>query len=241
MKVRVKDYPLILQLLVNYHIWDYLETGSKEILIYRARTLGSDIKRGGNWRFSIPKEKPLTFKKNNCNLQVDIACELEGMGEKINKQNITLRIWCLDKNISYREGIDHPDLQSKLKNNYWKRVILRFHFDSREPNGEQLEPLYHLQVGGRYRTEDECCWLHEEIDVPRFSYHPMDIILLCEFILINFFPRKSKELREKPEWKSLIRKCQTLFIKPYYETCLKYLNDDTETLLSKLVSPYREA
>jgi hypothetical protein len=202
---------------------DYLKAGSKEILINRARALRSAIKRGGNWRFSMPKEKPLTFIINYCNLQVDIACELDGMGENINKQNITLRIWCWDKDIIYREGIDHPDLQLKLENNSWKRV------------------LYHLQVGGRYRMENEYCWLHEKIDVPRFSYHPMDIILLCEFILINFFPRKSRELREKPEWKSLIRKCQTLFVKPYYETCLKYLNDDTETLLSKLVSPYREA
>lgn len=241
MKVRIKDYPRNLELMVNSHILDYLEAGSKEILINRARALKSAIKRGGNWRFSMPKEKPLTFKTNYCNLQVDIACELDGIGENINKQNITLRIWCRDKDISYREGIDSPDLQLKLENNCWKRVILRFHFDKREPNGEQLEPPYHLQVGGRYRTEDEYCWLHEEIDVPRFSYHPMDIILLCEFILINFFPKKSKKLREKPEWRSLVRKCQTLFLKPYYDAYLRYLNDDTETLLSKLVSPYREA
>lgn len=132
MKVRVKDYPRNLELLVNSHIMDYLEAGSKEILINRARALRSAIKRGGNWRFSMPKEKPLTFIINYCNLQVDIACELDGMGENINKQNITLRIWCRDKDIIYREGIDHPDLQLKLENNSWKRVILRFHFDRKK-------------------------------------------------------------------------------------------------------------
>ncbi|GAH54703.1 unnamed protein product, partial [marine sediment metagenome] len=122
------------------------------------------------------------------------------------------------------------------EDNSWRRVVMRFHFDKRESNGMQKEPIYHLQVGGRYRTENENCWIHDNIDIPKFPYHPMDIILLSEFILINFFPKESKELREKPEWRSLVRKCQELFLKPYYQICITYFEDNSETLLGKLTS-----
>ena len=179
----------------------------------------------------------INTQKNNDKLQVDILCELEGTEKDITKQNISLRIWCLDENISYREGLDHPEFKAKLERNYWKRVILRFHFDRREPNGKQLEPLYHFQVGGRYRTSDENCWLPEQIEVPRFPYPPVDLILLCEFVLVNFFPKQSEQLRKKPEWKSLVRKSQELFLKPYFTMCMEHLNNKTETLLGNLVTP----
>ncbi|GAG59979.1 unnamed protein product [marine sediment metagenome] len=167
---------------------------------------------------------------------MDISCELEGRDNIITKQNILLRLWSLDENLSYREEVDSPKLKAELERNIWKRVILRFHFDLKEPNGKQLEPEYHFHVGGRYRTNDENCWLPEQIDVPRFPYPPMDFILMCEFLLINFFPKESEKLRKKPEWKSLVRKSQDMFLKPYYDICMKYLKDQNETLMGNLAT-----
>jgi len=233
----INDYPLNLELLVNMHIGKFLEEGSKEMLIQRARSLrGSLQSRGRNWRFSIPREHPLIFKKNNLKLQIDISCELEGIDDDIKKQNILLRIWCLDKSICYRDGIDHPEIKAKLERNDWKRVILRFHFDLKESKAKQLEPIYHLQVGGINPMDDENCWLPEQIEIPRFPYPPMDIILLCEFILMNFFHDDYVKIRKKPEWKSLIRKSQVFFQKCYFERCWRCLNDTNDTLLGNLVT-----
>lgn len=238
--MKIERYPKNLEILVNQHIGRYLEASSKPTLIDRARQLRKSIEKGkkekhGKWTFSIPRETPLTFKENDCKLQVDISCEIGGINEDIQKQSINLRIWSCDKNISFREGIDAPELKKNLKYLNWKRVVLRFHFDLKVPNGKNIEPLYHLQVGG-CQMEGENCWIPEEIQVPRFPYIPMDLILLCEFILMNFFPKKYKELKKDREWISLVRKSQEIFQEPYLNGCMKCINNEEDTLLGKLVS-----
>lgn len=232
----IKEYPVKLERLVNQHIGDFLDAGSKDILINKARTLKSTIKkRNGSWRFSI-EDKPLTFIKNDHELKIDVTCKLEGVGNTIQKQNIQLRIWCLDDGICYRDGLDHPDLKGKIERNGNKRVILRFHFDQKGAEVIKLEPPYHLQIGGITRSDDENCWFPEGIDVPRFPFPPMDIILLCEFILMNFFQEEYREIRKKPEWKSLVRGSQDFFQKSYFEECLKCFNQGDDTLLGALVT-----
>ena len=237
--MNISNYPRNLQILVNQHIQKYLEENSIHILINRAGLLKESIERGkqrqGKWTFSIPPENPLTFKKNDCNLQVDISGEIEGVNERIIKQSINLRIWSFDENICYREKIDAPEIKDKLEYLGWKRVILRFHFDLKNLDEENLEPLFHLHVGGR-QGDEENCWLHEKISVPRFSHPPMDLILLCEFILMNFFPEEYRNLKEDPEWVSLIRKSQEIFLVPYFRECMHHMNDERGTLLGNLVS-----
>lgn len=236
--MKIRDYPGTLEQFVNYHIGEFLDHASKSRLINRAQALKTTIqRRGGTWRFSIPRDEPLTFKQNDRNLQIDISCEIEGEDDKVKKQNILLRVWCYDKSICYRDGIDHPDIREKLENSGWKRVILRFHFDLRAPNVRQPEPLYHLQVGGRKPKENENCWLPEQIEIPRFPYPPMDVILLCEFILMNFFHKEYEEIRKKPEWISFVRKSQDFFQKPYFEMCYKCFNESNDdTLMGNLVT-----
>lgn len=231
----IENYPRNLEILANQHVGKYLEGSSKSILIDRAKQLRQSINRCKKWSFSIPRETPLTFKENDCKLQIDISCQIEGIGGSIQKQNINLRIWSRDKNISYREGIDSPELKNKLENLDWKRVILRFHFDLKDLNGENLEPLFHFHVGG-CQMEEENCWIPEEIPVPRFPYLPIDLILLCEFVLMNFFPEDYRKLKEDPEWVSLIRKSQEIFQKDYLIRCVRCINNEKDTLLGKLVS-----
>jgi len=235
--MRIDDYPRYLELLATHHNMNkFLESSSRNILINRARSLKAYIKRGGKWKFTIPRDKPITFIKNDNKLQVDISCEMEGTGNIIQKQNILLRIWSLDKSICYREDVDHPNIKTKLSNIGWRRVILRFHFDLKASNAKQLEPLYHLQIGGKNPGNDENCWFPEQIDVPRFPYPPMDIILLCEFVLMNFFQEEYETIRKKPEWKGLIKKSQELFQRQYFENCCKYINDENDTLVGNLIS-----
>ena len=225
------------------YIGKYLDAASKGILFERAKLLQGLLKRRHvKWIFSIPREHPLTFIKSDvddCKLQIDIACQIEGTGDDIKTQNVLLRIWCWDKDISYREGIDAVGLKNKLESLGWKRVILRFHFDRTDPKAKKPEPLYHLHVGG-IPEDDENCWFPKQIKVPRFPFPPMDIILLCEFVLVNFFQKESEELRKNPEWKSLVRKSQEVFQRTYFTSCMKNINNEKETLLGNLVTIPKE-
>lgn len=239
--VKIEEYPRNLEILARSYITDFLADGSKEALIERAKQLGFVIKSKrrtpATWRFSIPFERPLVFKMSGVNglrLQVDIVCEIGGCGDDISRQNIVLRVWSLDENVSYREQLDTIGLKEILESCGWKRVMLRFHLDKRDPGARKTEPLYHLQVGGNPR-DDENCWLHKSIGVPRFHHPPMDIVLLCEFILVNFFHGESENLRKKPEWRSLVRKSQDIFQSEYFANCINHLKDNASTLLESCI------
>ncbi len=111
----------------------------------------------------------------------------------------------------------------------------RFHLDLRDKNTRLPEPLYHLHFGG-IAEDDEYFWVPKTIGEPRFHYFPMDLVLLCEFILMNFFPVESKDLRESPEWKSLVRKSQDLYLKPYVQKLSEHLNNNNDALLGHLTN-----
>jgi len=239
--VSIKEYPRNLEILVQQHLGKYLDTGSKELLIDRARTLRNSFQRKKRrepvqWNFTIPRNHPLTFIRSEVDskkLQVDISCNIEGKDEKIHRHNLVMRIWSWDKDLSFRQDMDSQKLRDNLEKVGWKRVILRFHFDLKDLNAKS-EPLYHLHIGGN-PLQDEYYWLPKEITVPRFPFPPMDIILLSEFILLNFFNKQSEQLRMKPEWESLVRKSQDFFQKEYYDNCLQHINSQSSTLLGNLI------
>jgi hypothetical protein len=146
-----------------------------------------------------------------------------------------LRVWSHDKRLSFREDLDSRDLHDPLAEREWKRVILRFHMDKRTQNTDNPEPIYHLHAGGDSRYE-EFCRIPKEISEPRFYHYPMDIILLIEFVLTNFFPTDTRGLRRKTEWKSLIREVQAFYLKDYINELNTFINDENNTLLGHLVS-----
>jgi hypothetical protein len=240
--VKIEEYPRNLEMLARSYIPGFLVEGSKDALIERAKQLSFAIKNKRRktpaiWRFSVPLEHPVVFKLTKVaglRLQVDIACDIEGCGDDIRKQSAVLRVWSLDENVSYREQLDAIGLKAILGACGWKRVMLRFHLDRRDPQARKLEPLFHLQAGGTARDEENC-WLHKSIDVPRFHHPPMDIILLCEFILVNFFDKESENLRKKPEWRNLVRKSQDIFQQDYFRDCANHIKDTASTLLESLI------
>jgi hypothetical protein len=97
------------------------------------------------------------------------------------------------------------------------------------------EPICHLHAGGAPH-DDEYCWIPKELHVPRFYHYPMDMILLSEFILTNFYPEDSERLREDPAWKSIIIESQNFYLREYIVNLQKYLNRDGNTLFGHLVS-----
>ncbi len=236
--MKIEEYPRNLEMLARSYITNFLEVSSRAALIERAQELRFVIqkkrkKAPATWKFEIPLDRPLVFKMTELDgfrVQVDIACYIEGFGDYISRQNVVLRVWSLDENVSYREQLDAIGLKGILESCGWKRVMLRFHLDRRAQQARKPEPLYHLQVGGTARDEENC-WLHQNIEVPRFHHPPMDPVLLCEFILLNFFERESEILRKDPAWRSLVRKSQDIFQSNYFTNCVNHLKDTTSTLL----------
>ena len=92
---------------------------------------------------------------------------------------------------------------------------VKFHIDQKLPDTQ--EPWHHLHMGG--------------FDEPRFPYPPMDIILLSEFILINYFQEVYEDLRKDGGWKRLIINSQNIFQKDYYETCWNCIDSNKNTTL----------
>ena len=200
------------------------------------RGIATDVRRARNsrvWTFSIPREYPIKFIENRNRFQVDISGTIKGNDDSIEKVGTLLRVWSLNKNICYREGIDSKEAKT-LFDQTKRRVIVRFHFDRREEKATKPEPIYHMQVGGVAHMEENC-WF-PNLEIPRLQFPPMDIILLSELVLVNFFHDDSRDLREKPEWKSLVIKSQKAFQNQYFDDFHSYINCETDTILGKLIS-----
>lgn len=199
------------------------------------RGIAADVRRAGKpkpWTFTIPMLNPISFNVNPDRFQVDISGTIIGIGDDISEVNSLLRVWSLNKNICYREGID-SELVSDQFDETKRRVIVRFHFDRRGTKANKPEPIYHLQVGGVAEAQENC-WF-PNLKVPRLQFPPMDIILLSELVLVNFFHEDSRGMREKPEWKHLVIKSQKAFQDKYFQDFHSYPNSDTETILGRLI------
>jgi hypothetical protein len=237
--VWIQEYARNLQILVQQqYLGAYLETGSKEALLERVRQF-SDFARTSRkakplrWQFSILRERPLKFKENEKRLQVDLAGMIDGEGDDVKEVKTLLRVWSLDGTMCYRVGVDSDEVKKKFEQT-GRRVIVRFHFDCRAANVTKPEPTYHLQVGGN-ALDEENCWFPEQLEIPRFHFPPMDIVLLSELVLINFFHQQSENLRKKPEWVSLVRKSQDAFQEGYFGVFHSCFENTSNTLLGHLV------
>ena len=211
----------------------FLAPGSKQVLQEAIADLRSQ-RRETIWRFRVPRERPLTFRENSRKLQVDVAAVVDGTGDQVTQVSALLRVWCLDKRLCYRENLD-ADLVGARFEETGRRVLVRFHFERRLAETVEPEPMYHLQVGG-VPLDDENCWFPKQLEVPRFHFPPMDVVLMCELILVNFFHEDSRDLREKPEWKSLVMKSQTAFQQSYLSKFCSCVNSTTDTILGTLIS-----
>lgn len=230
----------------------FIEPDAAEILkskISGLITCPANKKADGRWSLSISPDYPLRFCPCDINgnkVQVDFSCNIEGIipsykhrrnpDYKIfEKYNILIRVWSLEDKLSFREGIDSDTLIEKVIENDFKRVILRFHIDKKVPGVQIEEPLFHMHFGGLSQG-NEIAWFPKNIDIPRFHFFPLDVVLATEFILLNFFSIKSYKLREDPEWKSIVISAQEIFLKPCISQYNCFINDDTSSFLTHSVN-----
>jgi hypothetical protein len=215
-------------------IRDVLEEPSRHVLFQVASQVSGPTP---SWEYSIERQEPLRFRPVEVDrivLQPDIACDiaLDSSSHAVTRQNLVIRVWSLQESMNFRQEWDAVRLREVLAGNN-KRVMIRYHFD--HIVSEQNGPDFHLQVGGNSEPEEHC-WLHQSLSVPRVACPPLDLVLACELVVANFFPEKYRELKDDPEWKSIVHRSEDLFQKPYIDDCKRILDSEgfarDETLLS---------
>ena len=135
----IEEYLRNLQILAQQkYLGAYLAPLGKEALLEPVGQLRDFVqkakkRKGIRWNFSIPRERPLSFKENETKLQVDLAGIIEGEGDDVREVSTLLRVWSLDKAMCYRVGVDSEQIEERFEQT-GRRVIVRYHFDCRAPN-----------------------------------------------------------------------------------------------------------
>ena len=100
--------------------------------------------------------------------------------------------------------------------------VCRFalHFDRHDPSltATDLHAHYHWQVGGdRLDTQELGTVLH--LEGPRFPWHPLDPVLLIDFVLGHFHGAKRAELMEEAiltRYPRILYASQTSLVLPFF-------------------------
>lgn len=201
-----------------------LDSAFSQLQSCSERSGGRRGRRSVKWEMIIPSRRSLRFvlSRDHPKLQPDIFCKVVGVGNQswqVEAQHFVLRVWSLCRDWSYRPEVDAQEVATKLDTRGTpERVLMRFHFDKADPKAPG--PLFHLQAGGNPEEEDrELCWLHPKIEAPRLAIPPMDLVLLCQLVIANFFHEDFIMLEKTPEWRNLVRRAQKRVLTEYYATC----------------------
>ena len=108
-------------------------------------------------------------------------------------------------------------------------LLRKFHYDYEGGRGKN-KPLFHLQYGGNplpnldgYGGNDFLIsWLSE----PRLFYTPMSLVLVLEQAFLEFPDDKTEKIRKDPNWKGHLLDAQRTVLAPYFNLCLKKINDN---------------
>jgi len=122
------------------------------------------------------------------------------------------------------------------------RILRKYHFDytsAQGSSGRQPHPVFHLQYAGKLskhhisldldHTHITCdSWLSE----PRISIAPMSYALMLNMVFKEFPDEVNQRIIETPEWRSLVKTNEDIFLKPYFEHCSTFLNKRSTNLLT---------
>ncbi len=176
-------------------------------------------KRAAPWSYRIARERPLSLRltdpsivKHRMSIDVfaDISQPLRCVPQK--KQSVTVRVWCHDRSLWHDELLDAADMEKQVERAGGKRVMLRFRFDHDDPDDDH--PWFHLQIGGQ-QAGGELHRMPANLARPRFLHHPMNLLMVCEFVVRHFYPREFAMLANEPSWRIALCKAQTSYLPRY--------------------------
>ncbi len=173
------------------------------------------------WQISIERDAPVEFE-----LVENIYKETEAV-------TIELSSECISVDFASTFPFVNLDICIVIKN-LNEEPVSRWHFDlaNKQEDGQmQPGPLTHVQYGGHnpgFRSSDH------PLKVPRLNHPPMDIVLLCEVIVSNFFPKKWDLIREIPAWCYAVSTCQRICYSDYFKKVIQTLGCSNTTILREM-------
>lgn len=186
------------------------------------------------WGYEISDRNPLRFKPSEVlnGVIVDVYCKVRWSGDTSVpvKQDIKVRIWSEDDDLIFRPHLDSGDVLNQLSDptrSTRGRVISRFHFDRvdhSQGKSKEYHPEFHMQIGG-VSNDYEICWHPKSFDIPRIAHHPMELLLTCQLVAINFFPEKYVDISRELLWISQLHTIQQSVMLDYYERCTRAIRD----------------
>ena len=210
---------------------DVIDPATLSVILNATRSLEKNSDSGKVWDLCL--DRPiLLHPKHKAISEIEIFFKILAKGQnklKILDYQIEMKLWSDKRKYAYRYDWDSVYVRDYF-DIYGKRVLARYHFDIKKKEAEIAEPFYHFHAGGRH-THREICWVPKQLAEPRFPLPPFDLILFFEFVFLNFFRRETEDFRKKPEWVNVVRNSQNIFQRGYFENCLKFLDEPTNTLL----------
>lgn len=178
-------------------------------------------KENAKWAYEITESNPIEFKWTyNQHLNKRIRPRIYA---SISVQQHTSGGVCFDKLDLALEIIDDES-----------NVLIKHHIDlANSPSGKfQDGPLFHLQFGGH--TPKNTKGFEVPIKEPRWLCIPLDVVLLCEVVVANFYPDDWVGLKELPGWHDPIVASQKLCVIPFLDALKNMASASQYTLLDHL-------
>lgn len=116
------------------------------------------------------------------------------------------------------------------------KVLVRHHVDlaNYKPGEDTFQhgPLYHLQFGGH--TPKQGRDFEVSIKEPRWPCFPMDLVLVCEIVVANFYPQAWEKLRNERHWREAVITSQQFCLSPFLKNLVEKMGDNKRTVLDHL-------
>jgi len=186
-------------------------------------------KSGERWRYLIDESNPIIFRPTDpatSAIRYKMRIDISGMfsepeeGIPAFADSIKVRVWCIEKSVWFNQTLDAATLEDAIA--YLRgRVMLRFRFDYRgEAAGN--EPWFHLQIGGQ-QENDEYYRMPENLGEPRFLHHPLNLTMVCEYIVRHFFPESYDRFFSDGQTQYIVRRAQEEYLGPFTDRVSEFL------------------
>jgi len=190
--------------LTTLSLIDYSQSNGVVDAASRLKAFGSSK----SWRYRIERSKPLILipvlsAKLNADIYPKIFVDFGVDEALLKKKGFPLKTLNLTLEIINRSN---------------GHLIHRSHIDLASHNEEgkyQDGPIFHFQLGGKIGAKEN------EPDIfklrrPRWLHPPMDLILMTEMLIANFYPEQWNKLKKQVNWIALVADSQMLCYKPFF-------------------------
>lgn len=185
--------------------------------------LKSSSRTDSKWSYEVSPSNPIEFTPIfNHSINADIRPRLSA---RISVRATETGGVCFDR---MDVALDVLDATGK--------VLVRHHVDlaNYKPSEDTFQPgpLFHLQFGGH--TPKQMRGFEVPIDEPRWPCFPMDLVLVCEIVVANFYPEKWAKLRTERNWREAVIASQQFCLAPFLKNLTEKIEDTKRTMLDHL-------